>query len=1286
MESDGLPPSERAPAVRRRRARAAWAVAVAVAVAGVSLIGVQPRAADAAPPTEAIPPPGTPPLPEYAYSAARMMGPGLVDEPRTSTSPSVGALPVNLATGNLWLTKTDLAVPGRGVAAALGRTYNSGIMSLGGLFGPGWTSSLPFMRSNGFSFQPELVDEHGNVLHFSRDPGGKSFSGALGQRIVIAPDGKWVLTRHDQTTLTFNPAPWSLPQVGGELLSMKDENGAGITISWSGKVPTAITDTAGRKLTITAAGDRVAKVSDAAGRSVGYAYDSAGHLVAVTDPVGAVTRYGYDAEHKLISVKSPRGHTTRVTYAYLNYAIQATSQTDALGNVTKYDYVTNPDAKPLMGCPNKVVRVTSGGGVLRTYTFAQCAMVQRVVGTSGWSYSYDPQLRGISKIVDPNLHTIEQTFDAYGNVATAKDALGRVTRSTYSPTNKVLTTTDPLGRVATRTYDAKGNLTKVSQGDLTTTHTYGDADHPGDRTSTTDPAGKVWTYTYNAHGMLASSRDPLGNTGRSSYDAVGRRVSSTAPSGAVTAYTLDAAGRVTAVTDPLHRVTRTEYDAGGNVTKLTEATGAVTTTAYDALDRPTATTVAVGTPSARTTKTAYGADGQVLTQTDGLGHATTYRYDAAGRLAGVTDPLRRSKSLTYDAASNVATTVDAAGRTTTYGYDAMDRLVTTRYSDGTKGITSTTFDAAGRRTAMTDGTGTISYAYDDHDRLISRKDGAGATVGYAYDKRGLITTLTYPGGVNKVVRGYDDAGRMTSVRDWLGNTSRFSYDANSNLTTTTLGNGDVIRSAFDATDRATVLSLSDGSTVLKRLGYTRDAAGMVSAEDATAYTYDPTHRLASAGGTAFGYDAADRRIKTGGTTLSYDDGDQLLSKVTGDDSTTYTYDKHGNRSKRTSASGVTSYSFDQAGRMTGLDNTGYGHHTFAYDGDGLRVSKHIGGPDQTQKYTWNVGEGLPTILTDFGFSYVTGPGGLPLAQIAGTTALYYFHDQLGSTRVLTNQDGSVNTTYEYTADGALKSRTGTANNPFQFAGQYWDSTTGLYHLRARYYDPGTAQFISRDPAVSMTRQPYGYANNNPVNLTDPSGLYVPGVNGCGSSGGVKFPEFSFGSACNRHDFCYGAGVSRGTCDSQFRDNARASCSWGSLFCRMGADWYHGAIEKFGQDAYDKAQLEGPADLARQLAACGGNTGCIETAQNQAEFDKVMNQMQGCGSNTQCEQDVADQYHNTDGTDDTIDGVENSDDWSDWGDSEWDDSEWGDSDWGWDDSDWGGGGGPDEIWDSLPTPE
>ncbi|MBI2776491.1 MAG: RHS repeat-associated core domain-containing protein, partial [Chloroflexi bacterium] len=64
-------------------------------------------------------------------------------------------------------------------------------------------------------------------------------------------------------------------------------------------------------------------------------------------------------------------------------------------------------------------------------------------------------------------------------------------------------------------------------------------------------------------------------------------------------------------------------------------------------------------------------------------------------------------------------------------------------------------------------------------------------------------------------------------------------------------------------------------------------------------------------------------------------------------------------------------------------------------------------------------------------------------------------------------------------------------NPFRFTGEYRDSTTGLYHLRARAYDPTTGRFTAVDPVSPAVGDPYVgayvYVRNNPVRYTDPSG-------------------------------------------------------------------------------------------------------------------------------------------------------------------------------------------------------
>jgi len=131
---------------------------------------------------------------------------------------------------------------------------------------------------------------------------------------------------------------------------------------------------------------------------------------------------------------------------------------------------------------------------------------------------------------------------------------------------------------------------------------------------------------------------------------------------------------------------------------------------------------------------------------------------------------------------------------------------------------------------------------------------------------------------------------------------------------------------------------------------------------------------------------------------------------------------------------------------------------------------------------------LPQLITVGSTAYIYDPEGLPLEQITGPTVLWLHHDQLGSTRLVTDSNGASQATYSFDAFGNLTSGTGTITMPFGFAGQYRDSESNLYYLRARYYDAGTGQFVSRDPAVASTRSPYSYVSDNPQNGTDPTGM------------------------------------------------------------------------------------------------------------------------------------------------------------------------------------------------------
>jgi RHS repeat-associated protein len=113
---------------------------------------------------------------------------------------------------------------------------------------------------------------------------------------------------------------------------------------------------------------------------------------------------------------------------------------------------------------------------------------------------------------------------------------------------------------------------------------------------------------------------------------------------------------------------------------------------------------------------------------------------------------------------------------------------------------------------------------------------------------------------------------------------------------------------------------------------------------------------------------------------------------------------------------------------------------------------------------------------------------LPVEQIDRSgNVLYYHHDQQGSTTLLTNSTGTVVGSATYTPSGIATwnfASTNTATTPLAYDGQYTDPDSGLIYLRARWYDPDTAQFTTRDPLEAITGAPYEYAGDNPLNSAD----------------------------------------------------------------------------------------------------------------------------------------------------------------------------------------------------------
>ena len=172
-----------------------------------------------------------------------------------------------------------------------------------------------------------------------------------------------------------------------------------------------------------------------------------------------------------------------------------------------------------------------------------------------------------------------------------------------------------------------------------------------------------------------------------------------------------------------------------------------------------------------------------------------------------------------------------------------------------------------------------------------------------------------------------------------------------------------------------------------------------------------------------------------------------------------------------------------------------GTATFKYDPFGRRIEKVFtqNSTTTTTNYLYDGDNAIETVdqngnlLTKFAQGQNIDE---PLAESVGGAAYDYEQDGLGSVTSLTNSSGALALTYTYDSFGKITASSGSVSNPFRYTGRDFDSETGLYYYRARYYDPTTGRFLREDPlkGISDSVNFYEYVQNNPINLIDPAGM------------------------------------------------------------------------------------------------------------------------------------------------------------------------------------------------------
>jgi len=515
-------------------------------------------------------------------------------------------------------------------------------------------------------------------------------------------------------------------------------------------------------------------------------------------------------------------------------------------------------------------------------------------------------------------------------------------------------------------------------------------------------------------------------------------------------------------------------------------------------------------PTAGVTTYAYDTENNLTDIYDAKNNHTQFLYYPGKILYKSIFPSTLYETYTFDSNNNLVYKTDRDGNSINSYYDYQNNLRQKTYPDGS----SITYkrDVAARLYEVDDTvTGTYTFGYDNMNRLTSATvdysfDSAGAlSVQYGYDKSSNRTSMTDPQTV-ATTYGYDTLNRLHTLT-YNGQTPNFtfSYDALSRRNSLTRPNAVDTTYAYDPVSRLTGVLHKLGTTTVDGAVYTYDNAGnrLTRADKRTnvtlTYAYDNIYQLKTAkqGATTketYTYDLVGNRLSSLGVNpYNYNSSNELTSIPGG----SYTYDNNGNR--KSDPAGA-QYSWDFENRLTQviLPGTG-GTVNFKYDPFGRRVQKAFtqNGTTTTTDYIYDGPNILETVsLSGTVLARYTDSLAIdePLSELVSGTTSYYEQDGLHSVTSLSNSAGALANTYTYDSYGKLTASTGTLVNPFQYTGREFDSESGIYEYRARYYDQNVGRFVNEDPIRFRAGiNFYAYVSNNPVNFTDPTGLQFDSI-------------------------------------------------------------------------------------------------------------------------------------------------------------------------------------------------
>tara|TARA_R110000868_G_scaffold43628_1_gene146307 strand:- start:799 stop:5604 length:4806 start_codon:yes stop_codon:yes gene_type:complete len=878
--------------------------------------------------------------------------------------------------------------------------------------------------------------------------------------------------------------------------------------------------------------NRTTSIQNASGKTSTVNYLKNGRVQSVsgescsTSGQDGLVTFSYDSKGRVSNKVVENGSAIATTYATNGLPATVTiANGTAVAQKTSITYgATNP-------LPTKIVHPN---GLIESFTYNTAEQVELHTLSDGVSlrtttYSYNTN--GLVLSIDgPRTDVNDITtyqYDSLNRLLSVTNALNQtISFSNYNAFGIPTSITDANGVTTTLTLDARGRTTSTSVSGETN---YFEYDNIGQLTQQISADGTITSYVYDDARRLTKMSNSLGDSINYSYDNASNLISTQIKGTQQNilyqqSQLFDQVNRLSQVIDSSGSTWSYEYDASNNLTKVNTPTNTNIAYLHDAINRVVQTTERDNSATLQT----YNKQNLATSVIDAESHTTQYTYNLFGEVTSTNSIDTGVTSYTYDLAGNLVSKTDARNITIHYAYDALNRLVSVTYPDTTENEVFGYDDNAlsqngvGRLTSLQKNGLQYQYFYDAMgqltkvDTLYSKNElTLNSSIEYQYTEE-LLIGVTYPSGnqVNYTYLHGNVSSMSLNVTDAQGQStaqnlaSSINYLPFGDVTSLTYGNGKLLTQSFDLSYQLSskkVVGIFDKNYTFNTLGDISDIADLTTPATNQTFEYDVVQRLADAQGSygalAFSYDAIGNRLtKTvNGVDDIYQYSNNRLQTAA---NKTMTYDANGNLTSR----GAETYSYNDANRLENALVTS-GTYTYDYNPLGQRVIKDSNGQKRFYHYDPS---GLLLAETDQNgqtlVEYYYLNGQRLAINLAGT--IYYVHtNHLDAPLALTDANGTVVWQASYTPFGEISSITNNLPASFtaRFPGQYADDESGFYYNYFRDYDPEIGRYIQSD-RLGLFDGPntYGYAHQNPIMYTDPTGEFVPQILGFAFGAGLEY--------------------------------------------------------------------------------------------------------------------------------------------------------------------------------------